>query len=115
MKFATRPVSLLAMLALAACGSPSTIDSSTSSGTGGATTGTSSATSTTATGTGGAGGAAPSNAKAHRGADFVAAGNRSTDSTRVAISSLGQSPGGNGVSRSPKYQFVGGLVASTQP
>lgn len=88
---------LFSLVAPAACSSASSTEPSTTPGSGSTTTGA------------GAPSAVP------RGADFVSAGNRSASGARTAVSSLGQSPGGNGVSRSSKYQLVGGLVATTQP
>ncbi len=122
MRASIRIIVLAAAATFAACGSYSTVPpdgqgsggSATGKGPGGSSTGKGGGGSAaTSSSSGGGGGGQPSG---HRAADLVAAGNRSAGSTYTAVSSLGEGPGGNGVSRSPKYQLVGGLIAAvTQP
>ncbi len=47
-------------------------------------------------------------------ASLVAAGVRATSPGYTAIVTLGQGPGGNAVTHSPGFTFVGGLVGATQ-
>lgn len=48
------------------------------------------------------------------GSDLVAGGELSSGNQYGAVLTLGQAPGGNGVTTSPRYRFQGGLVGATQ-
>lgn len=74
--------------------------------------GSSSGATTGGGGAGGSGGAAPSAAAAT--SDLVAAGEACQSPQHRGVVTLGQSPGGNGVSTSPKYRFQAGVVGAAE-
>jgi hypothetical protein len=55
-----------------------------------------------------------SNAGPHPGLSLVPGGVVAASESFIGVFTLGQAPGGNGLSSSENYQLRGGLVGSTQ-